>query len=101
MTNYGERPCQYDFGANLRTVIFEQGEGIVDKIKDLIIIAVNKWMPFVVLNDIQIIEPQIDNTLLANQIRVIRIKWVDGKLIKLALEIIASTRSKKHLKRLK
>jgi hypothetical protein len=37
----------------------------------------------------------------ANKIRVIRIKWVDGKLIKLALEIIASTRSKKYLKRLK
>jgi phage baseplate assembly protein W len=24
LTNFGERPMQYDFGANLRSVVFEQ-----------------------------------------------------------------------------
>ncbi len=71
MTNFGERPIQYDFGANLRTVIFEQGFALIQKVKDLISIAVNKWMPFVILDDITVLTSEEDLTILPNQIRVI------------------------------
>jgi phage baseplate assembly protein W len=71
LTNFGERPIQYDFGANLRSVVFEQGSGLVEKAKDLITIAVNKWMPFVVLDNIQVLSSEEDTTILPNQVRII------------------------------
>lgn len=70
MTNFGERPIQYDFGANLRTIIFEQGPGIIAKAKDLITIAVNKWMPFVILDNIQVDTEDTDDTVMPNQIKI-------------------------------
>lgn len=70
LTNFGERPIQYDFGANLRSVIFEQGPSMEQKIKDLITIAVNKWMPFVILNDIAVLTADNSNNVLQNEVRV-------------------------------
>lgn len=79
LTNHGERPAQYDFGANLRSAIFDQGDGLVEKVRDLITIAVNKWMPFVTLNDIQVLTSETDTTLLPNQVRII-IEFSVGKI---------------------
>ncbi len=80
LTNFGERPIHYDFGANLRTVVFEQGPEIVDKIRDLITIAVNKWMPFVILNDIEVRTEDTDDTIVPNQVRII-INFSVGQVI--------------------
>ena len=55
LTNYGERPCQYDFGANLRGLIFEvEGDQLTTAIKDRIQAAIDKWMPFVLIKDITV-----------------------------------------------
>lgn len=53
ITNWGERIIHYDFGANLRSIIFEQGEDVKQKIEDAINTAIEKWMPFVNVVDIQ------------------------------------------------
>lgn len=69
MTNYGERPGQYTFGANLRHVLFEfiggmttanssqsniiaPGTPFEQAVKDSINSAVHQWMPFVTINKI-------------------------------------------------
>jgi phage baseplate assembly protein W len=70
LTNYGERPIHYDFGANLRELIFLQGNSVGDSVRDAIIVAVEKWMPFVTLDDIQVFNSTTDSTLSANVIRV-------------------------------
>lgn len=71
ITNWGERLINFDFGANLRSIIFEQrGPETKQKIEDAINVAVEKWMPFVSILDIQI-KDQGDNSGLAdNEIKV-------------------------------
>lgn len=54
ITNWGERMVHYDFGANLRAVIFEQGEDVKQKIEDSINFSIQKWMPFVNVTNMQI-----------------------------------------------
>jgi hypothetical protein len=46
------------------------GDGLGEKIRDLITIAVNKWMPFVLINDIAVSTTEDDNTIKENQIKV-------------------------------
>lgn len=70
LTNYGERPIHYDFGANLRRVIFEQGEDVRQQVKDAIVAAVDKWMPFVILNEITVDDVTTKPTLKPNEINV-------------------------------
>lgn len=67
LTNYGDRLIHYDFGANLRALLFESGiEGSVmagtdisssligQRISDQINSAVEKWMPFVTIESMKI-----------------------------------------------
>lgn len=71
LSNYGERPILYDFGANLRSVIFEsQGESLRQRTSDLIQAAVEKWMPYVRLVRIDVEDFTINSTLLDNEIHV-------------------------------
>lgn len=70
LTNYGERPIHYDFGANLRSIIFEQGPDVEQKITDAIQAAVEKWMPFVILNSIKVSDSSTNSVLQSNEIRV-------------------------------
>jgi phage baseplate assembly protein W len=71
LTNHGERPIHYDFGANLRSVIFEfQGEDLRIAVQDLIRAAVDKWMPFVNLLNIGVEDSTTTTTLRNNEIHV-------------------------------
>jgi phage baseplate assembly protein W len=70
LTNNGERPIHFDFGANLRNIVFEQGSDVRQKIEDSIISAVEKWMPFVTLNNVTVNDSSTDSTLRANEARV-------------------------------
>jgi phage baseplate assembly protein W len=80
LTNYGERPIQYDFGANLRKVLFnEPGVDIKQKIKDQIAAAVEKWMPFVKIEQMIILGETDDVNIEANKIRV-KIHFSVGQL---------------------
>jgi phage baseplate assembly protein W len=70
LTNYGERPMQYDFGANLRSLLFQQGLDLAQAAKDLIIFAINKWMPYVKVNNITIDTQDTDDNLGENQLKI-------------------------------
>ena len=62
MTNHGERLGFYDFGANLRPLVFDLGtdtadEEAVRRIKR----ATNKYMPFIALEGFQVFVDRSDN----------------------------------------
>lgn len=78
LTNHGERVIHYDFGANLRALIFEQGIDVKQQIADAITSAVEKWMPFVAIRDMQIILSDEDLSVPNNQVKV-KISFFVGK----------------------
>lgn len=83
LTNYGERPIHYDFGANLRRILFEQGEDVKQQINDSIVAAVDKWMPFLVIDQITIKDNKDDSTLRLNEVRIdidFRVGNLEGSL---------------------
>ncbi len=56
ISNHGERPIHGDFGANLRSILFEQESGVIQKAEDLVLSAIEKWMPFV-----RVLSIEVDN----------------------------------------
>lgn len=66
LTNHGERLGFYDFGANLRPLVFDLGTDDGDaKAIDRIRNAVGKYMPFVTLQNFQVFIDRHDNKQLA------------------------------------
>ena len=61
-TNHGERPMQYYYGANLRALLFNPSPNLKQQISDSITTAIDKWMPYVVVNNIQILLTEDDAT---------------------------------------
>ena len=72
LTNWGERPMQYNFGCNLREFLFEQlhTEELGQRIADRIIQQMTKWMTFVKLVELNVIFPEDDNTIQQNSIKL-------------------------------
>ena len=61
LTNYGDRPCLYDFGANLISLVFEPGSSNLEQRASYLIRgAVEKWMPFVEIETISVTPPNAD-----------------------------------------
>lgn len=55
LTNYGERVMFPDFGANLKSLLFEQeGPDLEESIARNIMTSVEKYMPFINLQDLDI-----------------------------------------------
>lgn len=55
LTNYGERVMHADLGANIRSIQFDGNkDSFVSQARERILIAINKFMPFVVLDEISI-----------------------------------------------
>ena len=55
LTDRGERLMQPNLGVNLRNILFEQiDEGTIIQIQDIILDALQIWLPFVDVKDIQI-----------------------------------------------
>ena len=60
-TNRGERLMQPQFGTDLRRVLFEPiDEGLIAVIQDTILDAFQIWLPFVQVNDINIVNKDSD-----------------------------------------
>jgi phage baseplate assembly protein W len=79
-TNYGERVMNPLFGANLRSLAFQQGIDLAQAAKDLIINSINKWMPYVKVNNININTNDEDATIPENTL-VINISFlINGSL---------------------
>ena len=71
LTNHGERPMKYDFGANLISAIFDQTDEFLEqKIKDLISNAVAIWLPQVTIDNIEVKTSINDNTVPPNKVRI-------------------------------
>ena len=61
-TNHGERLGFYDFGANLRPLVFNLGSEDADKVAiDRIAKAISKYMPFVSPENFQVFIDRFDN----------------------------------------
>ena len=57
LTNFGERVGRYDFGANLKSLVFSYGEdGFEANVSNNIRSAVTKFMPYVNLGAVEIAE---------------------------------------------
>lgn len=69
-TNWGERPIQYDFGADLKRLVFEPSVSIEQQVSDKIVGAVNKWMPFVTINNVSVSLTEQDPTIGFNNAKV-------------------------------
>lgn len=94
LTNWGERVGLYDFGANLQELTTELSnidafdEEAINRIRN----AVNKWMPFIALNDFV---SEIDNETNANT-GIVKIKityniaqlGVENKALQIKLYVI-------------
>jgi len=79
LSNFGERPIHSDFGANLRDIIFEQGIDLKQQVEDNIRVAVDKWMPFVTVGEVDVRTSEDDRNLRPNQIHV-KINFFVGQL---------------------
>lgn len=79
LSNHGERPIHGDFGANLRVIIFEPGPAVLQKAEDLVLSAIEKWMPFVQVDSIIVSDSTTDTTLKANELRI-RLNFTVGQI---------------------
>jgi phage baseplate assembly protein W len=62
LTNHGERPLNPNFGANLRTFVFEQTEeDLVDSLDRAIRNAAESFFPRVLIRDIKILSGKDNN----------------------------------------
>jgi phage baseplate assembly protein W len=62
LTNHGERPLNPNFGANLRSFVFEQTEGdLMDSLDRAIRNAAESFFPRVLIRDIQILSGRDNN----------------------------------------
>lgn len=64
LTRIGERPMNPEFGSGLHRLLFEpQGPGMEDLVNDTIRNSVERWMPFVNIEDVTVVresgEPNI------------------------------------------
>jgi len=71
LTNHGERVIHSDFGANLRKLIFEmRGPQLQSAIEDAIVAAVEKWMPFVNILNIEVIDSTKSSVIRENEVNI-------------------------------
>jgi len=78
LTNHGERLVHRDFGANLRPLLFEQqGDFLNQRIEDAIVVAVEKWMPFITIVDLVVKDSESNPNLNKNEVNI-RIKFSVG-----------------------
>lgn len=79
VTNWGERVMHYDFGCNLREFLFEPKTGeLKEKISERIFSQVEKWMPFLIISEMNILFYPEDSSLGENQM-LIRMRYFLAK----------------------
>lgn len=71
LTNHGERPCNFNFGANLRGLVFEaEGNLLEQAIKDRIQVAIDTYMPFVKIQRMTVDTQATSPNVAENQIQI-------------------------------
>ena len=76
VTNWGERVMHYNFGCNLREFLFEQirDGSLKELIADRIMNQVTTWMPFVTLDELNVVFSDEDASI-PDQAIGVRIKF--------------------------
>lgn len=76
ITNWFERPMHSDFGCNLIEFLFENNKNLElkERIADRIISQIARWMPFVGIDELNVIFPEEDDSIPAHTIGL-RIKF--------------------------
>lgn len=72
MTNWGERVMHYYFGANLIEFLFtnDRSGELRAKIADRILNQISTWMPFVIVDELNVIFPEDDPLIPEHVIRI-------------------------------
>jgi phage baseplate assembly protein W len=79
LTNHGERPIHYDFGANIRALLFEQqGPDFSIMAEDNIVTAIDKWMPFVTVRSVTVQTSADTAQLKTNEVHI-KIEFLVGQ----------------------
>ena len=78
-TNHGDRPIHFDFGANLRKILFDPSDDVLTHAEDMVLGAIDKWMPFVEVIEIKAFNEKTDRALGPNELRI-RIEFAVGQL---------------------
>ncbi len=80
ITNYGDRVIHYDYGTNLRPLVFEfVGDALAQAVKDRILSSVETWMPFVKIVNISVTDSTTNTQLNTNEIHV-KIEFTVGNI---------------------
>tara|TARA_X000001036_G_scaffold439955_1_gene493308 strand:- start:1517 stop:1942 length:426 start_codon:yes stop_codon:yes gene_type:complete len=65
LTNKGERVGQPDFGCGLLKVLFEpMSDSLIDNLQNTIIEAMNKWLPHVLVNKLEVLPDEVNENML-------------------------------------
>ena len=76
LTIKGERLMHPDFGTNINAMLFEPDDGTLkDRMAESIIQAVNKWLPYIVIKNIEV-NDEADELNIHNQIYAIKCDFV-------------------------
>ena len=59
LTSKGERVMQPEFGSTLTDVLFNQGEDVESEIDEAIREAVSNWLPYIIINEINMFQQGI------------------------------------------
>jgi len=71
LTDWGERPMQYYFGCNMSEFVFEQKtDDLKQQIASRIISQVGKWLPFIKLDELNILYGSDDGSIGENSLKV-------------------------------
>jgi phage baseplate assembly protein W len=72
VTNWGERPMRYNFGCNLREFLFEPKTGgeLRQKIADRVLSQLSLWLPFVIVDELNVLFSEDDPSVPENGIKV-------------------------------
>ncbi|MFA5750413.1 MAG: GPW/gp25 family protein [Candidatus Shapirobacteria bacterium] len=76
LTNWGERVAHYNFGCNLIEFLFENdgSQEMKSRIADRILLQISTWMPFVTVEDLNIVFSDEDDSVPEHAI-AIKIKF--------------------------
>lgn len=68
VTNWGERPMHADFGCNFRELLFEPlvGEELRVRVADRVLQQMDRWLPFVDVDELNIVLSEDDNAVPEN-----------------------------------
>lgn len=73
LTNWGERVGHYYLGCNLRQFIFEpiEVDELKEKIADRILSQIAMWIPYVRINNLNIMTSSDDTTISENMLKIV------------------------------